>query len=216
MLLDDKINALQIETKQKITYKKIAEVLGLGSGQAVQNRITRKQELKEWEELLLDDYFLNNNINNQSVTNKTSKIKKYDIIEIDYWEFTPEEMKNPKYPFVIAQRSSIEEWGKKLCIVAMNGDKMADYWYKIRNNDVLIIDLNETRVNANGSGVYFATSRNNSKFWIREMTELIDDGIEFKAYAPSGQTVRQLTKHQLQEADFKIIGKVIKNVSFTL
>ena len=48
------------------------------------------------------------------------------------------------------------------------------------------------------------------------MTETIDDGIEFKAYAPSGVTTRVLTRQQLEDADFQIIGRVIKNVSLTI
>lgn len=213
MLYKELIDYLQNLTQSKITQEEIGNALNV-SKQAIAKKKASGYDFKNFEIEKIKNCLLNRGLQNS--TNVDSGFLKYDIIEIDYWEFTPEEMKNPKYPFVLAQRSSIEDWGGKLCIVAMNGDKMENYWYKIRNNDVLIIDLNETRVNANGSGVYFATSRNNSKFWIREMTELIDDGIEFKAYAPSGQTVRQLTRQQLIEADFKIIGKVVKNVSFTL
>lgn len=59
MLLNEKINDLQKLTKKKITYEKVAKVLGLGSKQAAQNRVTRKQELKDWEILALDEAFLN-------------------------------------------------------------------------------------------------------------------------------------------------------------
>lgn len=213
MLYEELTDYLQNLTQQKVTQEEIGNALNV-SKQAIAKKKASGYDFKNFEIEKIKNYLLNKGLQNS--TKFDSGFSKYDIVEIDYWEFAPEEMKNPKYPFVIAQRSSIKEWGNKLCIVAMNGDKMVDYWYKIRHNDVLIIDLNETRINANGSGVYFATSRNNSKFWIREMTELIDDGIEFKAYAPSGQTVRQLTRQQLIEADFRIIGKVIKNVSFTL
>lgn len=58
MLLNEKINELQNLTKHKITYAKVAEVLGLGSKQAAQNRVTRKQHLKEWEIKALDEVFL--------------------------------------------------------------------------------------------------------------------------------------------------------------
>ena len=221
MYIDEKINDLQNLIRRKISYKEIADVLGLGSSQAVQNRITRKQELKEWEILALDDAFkININNSNQTIINKPNQTtKKYDILEIPYWNGFPEEMKNPQYPFVIAQRCSIESWSKgtqNLCIIAMNGDKLENYWYKIRNNDVLIIDLNETKINANGSGVYFATSRNNTMYWVREMQALYNGDIEFKSYAPSGQDVRIISLEELRQADFKVIGKVIKNVSFTL
>lgn len=66
MLLDEKINSLQNLIKKKITYTQVADVLGLGSKQAAQNRVTRKQPLKEWEIIALDEAFLPKvNINNQ-------------------------------------------------------------------------------------------------------------------------------------------------------
>lgn len=141
-----------------------------------------------------------------------------EIIKIPYFDWLPEEMKNPKYPDVVARLHSIEDWGNadNLRIVAMNGYAMENYWYKIRNKDVLIIDIAETNINTDGCGVYFATSRNNTMFWTREMKTLYNGDIEFKSYSPSGNVTRVLTKKQLIDADFKIIGKVIKNVSFRL
>lgn len=58
MLLDEKIKDLQNLTKKKITYVQVAKILGLGSKQAAQNRVTRKQHLKDWEIIALDDAFL--------------------------------------------------------------------------------------------------------------------------------------------------------------
>lgn len=66
MLLDEKIKDLQNLTKKKITYEQVAKVLGLGSKQAAQNRVTRKQHLKEWEINALEGAFLAEvNKNNQ-------------------------------------------------------------------------------------------------------------------------------------------------------
>lgn len=64
MLLNEKIQELQKLTKQKITYEQVAKILGLGSKQAAQNRVTRKQELKDWEILALDEAFLPSKVNN--------------------------------------------------------------------------------------------------------------------------------------------------------
>lgn len=69
MLIDKKINELQNLTKRKITNNEIAKILGLGSGQAVINRVNRKQELKEFEIIKLDDAFAKEiNKTNQLVT----------------------------------------------------------------------------------------------------------------------------------------------------
>lgn len=141
-----------------------------------------------------------------------------DRIEINYWEHIPNELKNPKIMSVWFDREIIENaWGmsaEHLCIVPMVGDKMARYWYPIRNGDILIVDLNQDHIM--GNGVYFGTSQNDSRFWIREMQILINRNIEFKGYAPSGETSKIYTAQQLEEVGFKLIGKVIKNVSFRL
>lgn len=210
MLIDEKIQEIQNLTKRKVTYAEIANIFGL-TRSAVQNWALRKRPLKEYEIQKIDEAFSNNEVIQKDTLSS-------DIIKIPYFEWLPDELKNPKYPDVVARLHSIDDWGNadNLRIMAMNGDKMEHFWYRIRNKDVLLIDTNETKINNNGSGVYFATSRNNTKFWVREMTETIDDGIEFKAYAPSGVTVKLLSKQQLIDADFRIIGRVIKNVSLTI
>lgn len=76
MLLDNKINELQNLTKRKIKNSEIAKILGLNTAQAVVNRITRKQELKEWEALKLDEAF-KNEINQNETGNKP-----FDCVEI--------------------------------------------------------------------------------------------------------------------------------------
>lgn len=58
MLLDEKIESLQNETKQKITRRQVGNVLGI-TEQGVKNRIDRKQPLKKFEEIKLDDAFKN-------------------------------------------------------------------------------------------------------------------------------------------------------------
>lgn len=79
MLLDKKIDDLQKITKKKITYEQVAKVLGLGSKQAAQNRVTRKQQLKEWEIIALDEAFLQQKVNNNN--QKTITVDYYpDVI----------------------------------------------------------------------------------------------------------------------------------------
>ena len=91
---------------------------------------------------------------------------------------------------------------------------MSKYWYPINNGDILIINTAQNYIM--GNGVYFATSQNNTRFWVREMQTLVNGDVEFKGFSPSGNTTRILSKPELEAADFKIIGKVIKNVSFRL
>ena len=141
-----------------------------------------------------------------------------DKIEIPYWEKLPEELKNPKIVSVWFDREIIENAWKMsddhLCVVPMVGDKMTMYWYPILPNDLLIIDTSKNYIM--GNGVYFATSQNNSRFWVREMQTLLNGDVQLKGFSPSGNTTKLFTQNDLDKADFKIIGKVIKNVSFRL
>ena len=74
MLIGEKINELQNLTKRKITKKEIADILGLGSSQAVINRINRNQKLENYEIIKLDDYFNKEiNIINHVSTNSDSE-----------------------------------------------------------------------------------------------------------------------------------------------
>ena len=82
------------------------------------------------------------------------------------------------------------------------------------DGDILIVNTKQNYIM--GNGVYFATSRNNTRFWVREMQVLVNDDIEFKGFAPSGETTKTLSKQELSDVGFKIIGKIIKNVSFKL
>lgn len=140
------------------------------------------------------------------------------IIKIPYWEEMPDDLKIPDFNCVTAERNVIKNhWylnPDTLRIITMVGDKMTDYWYRINDNDILIIDTSHNFIR--GNGVYFATSRNNTRLWIREMQALINDDIQIKSFAPSGEVTKVFTPKQLEEVDFKVIGKVIKNVSFRL
>lgn len=202
-----------VKLQEKLGYcpphSKLAEILNNEvTANALSNRYSMDGYIRPDEANRIIDFYENQN---KDTSNN-------DIIKIPYIEWLPEEMKNPKYPDVVARSHSIDDWGQieSLRIVAMNGNSLENYWYKIQNKDVLLIDTSETKVNADGRGVYFATSQNNTKFWIREMTEQLDGSIEFRAYPQNEIITKVYTKQQLNDVGFRVIGKVIKNVSLKL
>lgn len=210
------IERLQNLTKDKANIKEIADIIGVPA-RTLYTRGQRNSNFTLEEIIQIENYY---NISlRQNDTSFAAKIyPPDDIIKIPYWSGLPDELKIPDFTCVTAERNVIKNhWylnPDSLCIVPMFGNKMANYWYKINDSDILIIDTSHNKIV--GNGVYFATSQNNTRFWIREMQNLINNDVEFKAFSPSGNTTRVMTKQQLEEVDFKVIGKVIKNVSFRL
>jgi hypothetical protein len=187
------------------------------------NRSSRNSDFSSDEIVMLNEYYNINLFTNSKLEGGMQNVKFYpvnvsEIVEIPYWEGLPDDLKVLNVDYVTAEKNFIQtHWyiePESLRIVPMVGNKMYNYWYKINDNDVLIIDTSHNFIR--GNGVYFATSRNNTRFWVREMQVLYNDDVEFKGFAPSGNTTRVLNKKQLEEVDFKVIGKVIKNVSFRL
>lgn len=220
MKYNDVIDHLQNLTMSKINTTEIADILDIPV-RTLYTRSYRNSEVSPIEIKKLEDFYNVNLFKNDTSNSKSSileTLKGIDRIEINYWKDFPEDLRNPKVISVWFDREIVEnDWGmsaEHLCIIPMIGDKMTRYWYPMYNDDILIIDTLQNYIM--GNGVYFATSRNNTRFWVREMQVLINNNIEIKGYAPSGDTTKTLSTPQLEEVDFKIIGKVIKNISFRL
>lgn len=215
MRFNQAFTTLQNSTNAEINQAELGRVLGVSRANI--NYKKQANVLLSDEDVKKIETYYNVNL----TPNDSSNLLQFppsDRIEISYWPELPEELKNPKIVSVWFDREIIEnDWrmnADHLCIVPMIGDKMARYWYPIRPNDILIIDTSQNYIM--GNGVYFGTSQNNTRFWIREMQILINREIEFNGYAPSGNTSKVYTSQELENVDFKLIGKVVKNVSFRL
>ena len=164
--------------------------------------------------LKLENYF---NVNLTDV-NFNNSIVGGDRIEINYWPELPDKFKNPKIHSVWFDREVIEnQWhvnADRLCIIPMFGDALSEFWYKINGDDLLIIDTEQNQVFE--PAVYFATSKGNTRYWVREIDILANENIEFHRYTSSGQITKKYTRDELKAVDFRVIGRVIKNVSFRI
>lgn len=215
MRFNQAFTTLQNSTNAEINQAELGRVLGVSRANI--NYKKQANVLLSDEDVKKIETYYNVNL----TPNNSSNLLQFspsDRIEISYWSELPEDLKNPKIVSVWFDREIIENaWdmsAEHLCIVPMVGDKMARYWYPIRPNDILIVDTSQDYIM--GNGVYFATSRDNTRFWIREMQVLFNNDIEFKGFSPSGDTTKVINSEQLKEAGFRVIGKVIKNVSFRL
>ena len=218
MKYNEVLDRLQNLTNTTITQGMLCKICNVKQN-TMSNRAKLNSEFKDSEiEALNKHYGVNLYLN---ITRNDIRITSFevedDIIEIPYWEELPDDLKKFDVPVTIPVELIKNHWflnPDNLRIVPMVGDKMTNYWYRINDNDILIIDTSHTFIR--GNGVYFATSRNNTCFWIREMQKLINEDVQIKGFAPSGETKKVFTQDELKEVDFRIIGKVIKNVSFRL
>ena len=217
LTVEQAFDSIQNLTNAKISQEEFGKALGTGRAN-ISKRIKNKSVLTNQERQKLESYFnvvlLEGGVKNLALMS----LNTVDRIEIGYWEGLPDDLKKTKVQSVWFDREIVEnDWeiqADNLCIIPMVGDKMSRYWYPIRCNDILIVDTSQNQIM--GNGVYFATSQNNTRFWIREMQVLINNDIQIKGFAPSGDTVKVFSKQELDAVDFKLIGKVIKNVSFRL
>ena len=201
MLLDEKIQLLQKETKRKITYEEVADVLGLGSKQAAYNRVTRKTPLKDWEIVKLDDRF------------KDVSIKDDDCITIEHIHINPScgsgtvvLAEADVTPVKIGREIIKNIWNSKpedLKIFKASGDSMEE---TITDNDLLLIDISKT--DYKNGGIFLLTVDND--WYIKRLRLRITGELDIISDNPhySIETLKQDTTHEI-----KVIGRVIKNLS---
>lgn len=201
--------------REKITLEQMGNALETSKQYIGQ---IRTKELKEFQIEKIEKFFdvkLTDNTLQKSM-NKLIYID--DKAEIPYWPELPEEFKNPKIRSVWFDKEIIENaWflnADSLVIVPMIGDYLKEYWYKINDRDLLIIDTNQKDISENG--IFFATSQGGQKFWVREMEEFVNGDVEFRRYMTGEREIKKYSREDLKAVDFKVIGRVVKNVSFKL
>lgn len=199
MLLNDKISALQNLIKRKITNAEVAKVLGLGSGQAVQNRISRKQALKDYEVVALDEYFLNN-------ANKANQNNSGDSVDIDY--FTDVFGSCGSGTFVLSEKTEKINVPKKLLlnysktkqysVINAYGDSMYPY---IQDKDLLIVEHFGQGEQIRDNRVY--VFRYGENIFVKRLVLNVNQIIiksDNKEYSPI--TIKA-------DDDFQVIGRII-------
>lgn len=213
------MNIVELQTKLqnlkncRISFTEIGVALGTGRSN-ISKRAKENSQVKDIEIKKIENYF-NVDLEKELVILQEPID---DKIEINYWEELPDELKNPKIRSVWYDKEVIEnKWfvnPSKLCVIPMFSDALSNYWYKINDGDLLIVDTEYNKIIE--PAVYFATSRNNTRYWIREIDLLANENVEFRRYTQSGMIIKTYTLKELEETDFKIIGRVIKNVSLRI
>lgn len=215
------ISYIQLKTGNEITKKKFSQIVGV-TEQALQ--AYRKDENKDipeaWVLKLVEEY---GNIFPSSDINVVESAEK--SIVVPYWSCGKPEVnskiRNENYTeftldlqFVIDKKLKPEN----LVVVAAMGEEMNGEFYPIKNKDILLVDTSRNDINE--SGIFFCTSNQNSCVYIRRIIEIMNGGIyakttvDNKIYREIFGLEKSWTIEDWEEADIKVIGRVIKNMSY--
>lgn len=243
------LNALQLLIERKPKQKEFAEATNSKISK-ICNRAVRETQYPLSEVKKICDYFNVNydtlldlcRQDNQIITNSEISIETTpqqenfiytsdkDLIgkdyKIPYWksgnEETDKRLRDDELTefcldmqFIVKKLKCNPE---NLRFISMPGDDMDGGDYPIKNKDLLLIDI--SRTDTYESGVYFATSHNNSRIYVRRIFEKM---AKEKSYYTSVDNERYKsiidkiwTEEAWKAADVKVIGRVIKNMSYVI
>lgn len=137
-------------------------------------------------------------------------------IEIKYYESPnlTNTIKNPAISNIWLNKELIHNvWQKdekNLKIMQMTGDIMDGGSTPIKNQDILVIDTSIKDVML--SGVYAYTTRNDNFIFVNSIKQKIDGSVNFYSWNNNYKEVIY-NLSDLEKINFKVIGRVIKNLS---
>ncbi len=200
--------------KAKITKAEAAKILGVSAGN-ITTRVKAGSELKVSELLQIETATGCNLLPARGRIQELSK----EVVEVPYLQIDgicPESFKNRLVKRIFID---YEIYIKKLKYSPENlrgtkmfGDKMTGGEYPIRNEDVLLVDISSKDIQS--SGVYIFTT-NDTDIFICGVTKALKGGIKLFFYN-SKYPDKYLSEDELKECKFKVIGRVVQNLSFTI
>lgn len=230
--------SLMFQLGYKPTAQAIADIIGIKK-HTVYTRSQRLEQKFSLEELLKIEQALNVKLvdenfkfNNFSKEKKIIKKKSPDELgqnlkehshKIMYWsecERFGNLLKKPSITeWVTDLQGIVLDWGanpENLCIIAMPGEEMDNGGYPIRNNDILIVDM--SRKNITESGIYFYSTLNGTKVFVRRLLEQMHGDVTVTVDNPRYAPIvnKTFSQKELDEINFTVIGRVIKNMSIKL
>lgn len=207
------------QTKKNYTKTDLAKALGISRQYVYKLKKLSREQLKLIEQCW-------------NVTLTTSTIRT-DIAMIkvgycvNYWSIdgvVPDQIFDPEISelvldmqFIVKKLKCLPE---NLRIISMPGEEMNGGHYPLKNGDLLLIDISKTDIS--DSGVYFVTTHDNSRVYVRRLLEVMDDislplgtkAVKSSVDNPIYQSVNKLiTEDRAIGMDLRVIGRVIKNMS---
>lgn len=206
------LERLQNLTGKKIRITDISKTLAINYS-AIANRAKRDSDYS-FDELEKISQAYNVDIINNHLTNTHG-----DKVEIQYY-INPNlqtNIKTPKVTSIWFDRELVENiWNMNpsdLRIVTMLGDKMDFGSYPLRKNDILIMDISDKDVTK--AGIYAFTTHNDTYMFINGINRRFDGTYRFYFYN-NNYPEKILTDEEVEKADIKVVGRIVKNLSLTI
>ncbi len=141
-----------------------------------------------------------------------------DVVEIEYYEnpALTDIIRNPDIKSVWLDKNLIRNiWRKNeknLKILQMPGDYMRGRLndFTINNKDIVLIDTSSTNVSL--SGIYAYTTQNEQFLFIKAIQRLANGALKFNINNENYQCSTYYPD-ELKKIDFKVLGRVVKNLS---
>lgn len=214
MKYNEVMEALQNLIGFKPSAKELVNILGLSSPKTIYQRAHRNSDFTELEVKILKDHYCRSVADENVNLNTTC-----DKAEIKYFEHQnlKTNIKSPAITSIWFDSELVTNiWRKdpkNLRIITMLGDKMDLGEYPLKNGDILIIDTSETDITK--AGIYAFTTHNNNYMFINGVNRRYDGMCRFY-FTNQMYPEKVLSDEDIKNADIKIIGRVIKNLSLCL
>lgn len=212
---------LQLMKKEPISFADLGSVMGLSR----QYVAKLKNDEVDNDKLEIVEKHYNVKIPRDFVLCERKNVNS-SVFAIPYWEGCHECSDRLKRDDFIDLKLDIElinSWNVKpenLCIIAMPGEEMNGGEMPIANKDLLVIDI--SRNNPYESGVFFVTSHNCQRVYVRRLMETLNEKGQSVVFSTVDNEIykkaieKYWTKEMRTEADIKIIGRVITNATYTI
>lgn len=194
----------------QLNKSEVARVLGVVPS-SITSRINGTNDLKISELEKIEEYV------GHKIYRVGEPLKEYDQVSIPYLEGYNVKLKHPKIKERLQFDKELTEdiWFKKaidLRIMTMQGNNMNCGEYAIKNNDVLIIDTSIKKCSK--PGIYAYTTNKTDGISIVGLQQKADGSLLMINYNKDYQD-DEYTLEQLKDMEFKVIGRMIKNMSLT-
>lgn len=149
--------------------------------------------------------------------------KEYDQVSIKYLDIPGLDQSVLKSPYIKERLQFDNElisniWRKNsenLRILQMRSDKMHGGGYPLKSGHILIVDISLTNVANSGVYIYTTEVNNQVEVFVSNINKHLDGSLRFY-YTNTKYKEMTYTQEQLEKVNFKVWGRIVKNLTLTL